>query len=250
MKRSYLIVLMSSIFFFTACEKEQSIQSNSEEEILLRNSDEISLERDILEAQMQWVSFTISGILLEDDQNVFRNQFQAISESEDRTIFLSELLEDEVFSDRFSLLSEFYFLDDTDIDAGNATRPTNKPPKPPVGIPSDEVQYTFFIDAVQEFDCIEVYLPNILDFEADPLKILSSAHPLTNDDDNTAYLNHIKQNEREAVLNVDITKVMNDFGDQNIILVRPISSRNTTTLSSCDYSQFEVNEFSEFLDGE
>ncbi len=250
MKKTNLILILIAMLIFAACENNLDVitdtTNSDEEKISLRN-----LEDDILQAQLQWTSFVISGMLLEDDEVLFRDQFQVISESEG-TILLSDLFADEIFTNRFAELIAFYFLDDPDTNANNATRPKNKPPKPPLGHPTEDGHLSILLNSIQSNECVEIYLPNALDFGKESLQILSTAHPLNNDDINDAYMNEILFRNMD-VFDVDIIDAINDFVGKNIniIVARPVIPDYTVTPGSdCDYSQFEVDDFTEFLNGE
>ncbi len=248
MNKINLALFTGALLLFFACDNtmHDNTVEDKNQSIALR-----SPVGPVLYADLQWVSFIISGMLLEDESDSFRSQFKRISESSG-TVPLSELFDDPKFDSRFSELAYFYFEEEAGIDINGAIAPKNKPAKPPRGIVNEGIQATLFLAAVKSYDCTEIYFPEEITFNNLSWAITSTGHPLNTDLTNEGYLWKLSLNQG-GFLNVLYVNVDNDYVDENgnIIVARLM---NTITANLSDDCGFLSNnsdiDFTVFLNQE
>ena len=259
MKKINLILLAGILFTILACNKvdnEVSEQSNTEN-ISLRDD---TSPNPILYADYQWISYIIAGMLYEDVDDKYRSQFIEISETTG-VVRLNTLLENPEFYSDFASLAYFYFAEESNAQTGGddvrALTPTNKPPRPPRGIAGDINENAYvdlFLNEISNYDCSEIYLPKVLNFDDRDWTITSTAHPLDTDSTSDGYkwmeLVSGKGEEKVEVSNV----LVNDEyveDNYNIIVTRPTPTTGPTIPSFAEDCRFRNNhsevDFSQFL---
>jgi len=250
MYKTNIILFAILLFIFSSCN------NTLDENTMIYNNQNIEQRSQvdpILCADLQWTAYIIAGMLYEDEDDLFRSEFIDYSES-GGTVYLSTLFENPDFNSRFTELTFFYFEEESGIGIDKATRPTNKPAKPPRGIiDGDEVQANFFLTAVKSYDCTEIYFPKELDFDNAILSITSTAHPLNTALNNEGYkweLNTGVKGDYIDVMNVDVDNEYVDDND-NVIVARPVPPLfpvPSQTLGDCGFlSKNNSVDFTIFL---
>ena len=119
-------------------------------------------------------------------------------------------------------------------------------PQGPEGDPSEIIQE--FIDYLTVENCVELFMPNGLNSVLMIYPIITTAHPLNSDTENTGYLRHTSMVllDKPPVLTMteEIT-VDQEYVDTGavVIIARPFKEDTVT----CNYSEYGTLDFTEFL---
>ena len=206
-------------------------------------------EAQILENNMQWVSFIVAEILYDDEQNLYRDGFVDALDNNQNIIKLNDLIGEQPlflgFITEFERLFLSYYDDIHPYSLCSNGRP-NASEDSPYHMASNLIdpfkEYRVFL---LDENCIELYFPNELLFDSGnptspgyvELSITSTAHPLVDDAEaNVGY------RRSDCIFDIysevdEIPKVDNLFAQDydNIIVARPFIS------SKCKYSEYNFN---------
>ncbi len=243
-----------AVFYSCSTDSNLAFTHNnySDAEIKSRSSVSKSFFDWQLEETMQWVSFIIARMLIEDEDDLYRSDFLAVSQV-DGTLSLDELMDNPEFEERFSELAYIYLNADCDQIILNIDHPLhehNKPPRPAGGGGNEDFLNCLvapsFLEKIKN-ECLEIYMPEVLNFDGD-FEVTSTSHPLTNDDDNEGYQWSSTSSLTTSMFFVtEWVKVDNNYliENDNIIVVRPFNRK-----PKCDYSEYGVKDFTKFLNEE
>ncbi len=228
----YTICFIFVILSFSCGIENHDISSNEIENILKRTA--IYTE---FETKMQWASY-LAAMVLEINEEA-RNEFSGLINGQNKTISVKDIFSDQTiassiapaFRDQFIIFLSYYSL-----FVCEPGKPENVP-KPP-STSQDPTCIQYFLDYIIKDNCIEFYFPNELDLSP-VLPISTTAHPLTQADNNYGFLRYEKFPGITSVMEKDIdpTYLIN----KDIIVARPVDG------GECDYSDLGINDFTLFL---
>lgn len=201
-----------------------------------------NLASDPFEDQLQWVSFITANVILNKPDA--REEFIAqIGRVDPDVVKLEDILVDRsAFETAFK--QQFLFYNGiTDDRCSGGTKDPKGNPKPPGaigGCPEDSCLsnlYEEYIEYLIEQNCIEIYIPN--GYTMTTIMIHSTAHPLTNDGFNEAYIVP-EQCDGEFIISPFNINSLN-----NVLIARPYRGND----AACSYSEYShITNFTDFLD--
>ena len=252
------LLFLALIFCSQSCEKESIKEDNTSLELIkyepltnINSKSNKSVNIISLEDKMQWLSFMIAKVLLNDADTRQAVQTELDNSAGSSAIPLSNLIRESLtmqpnpdFNDEFR--TEFYYQ----YNNPACGRPGSHRPKPiidPGGWPPPppESPYPIYDSYVNDLllnNCFEVYFPNgitylqIIGSNSGPNYTISTAHPLNQDSSNIGY--RIEGNCRGT--NVDV----NNSTMGIVVVVRPYEDGTYV----CDYDKYDVNDFTGFLE--
>jgi hypothetical protein len=199
----------------------------------------------MFERQLHWFSYIAAEVLLTDSDARQEMAFYLGNSSTDSIkaedlIGVNSIPAFNSFSHAFYATTLYYLSGPGWPGAGDP-----KPRVPPAqgGFPNASPPWTTaFYQALLETNCVELYLPNGVDF-SNGFDLTSSAHPLTNGPCNEGYfvINGLGGVVTSSI--IDLTQGYVNTHD-NVLIARPFRS----VPSDCYYFEYNGIDFEDFMD--
>jgi hypothetical protein len=248
MKHFFKIIIAFTVVFFSSCEAEDNLSSNSielEEQAVTNIEQRTTVNTDLLENEMQWVSYLLVQTLQKESNRLSREYLQNLPQSNNANILvkLEDLLENSNFRRDFEVEFYYYYLYDSEdflCNNGVPGRPRGNPTpasRPDVDGRIAYSAFDLYLISITQDDCFEVLLPN--GYNTSEARMISTAHPLNTD----------LYNQGFDVLNNCDTNVtnVNTLYTNNVLIVRPFVLESNLGSQNCDYSQYGNLDFTHFF---
>jgi hypothetical protein len=247
MKKVLKPLFPALLFIFFACETDtQELEFDSKtldnnrlvEKSAKDGSKTDAKELETMQNIMQWTSYLIAEVLLDDKNLNSENEFIAaltdIPGSSAKLVNIDYLFSD-LNSDFVTTFGDVLYTYESNgweelSDEGCGRPRGGEPIPPPTGGTST---FLAFVNTITNDYCLEIYLP--LGYDANEDEITSSAHPLTTSFKNDCFIH--------AGCDIDLTiHPFNLYSYDNPIVVRPYIDAT----DSCVYSSLNI-DFTSFL---
>ena len=247
MKHFFKIIIVFIVVFFSSCEAEDNLSSNSielEEQASTNIEQRTTVNTDLLENKMQWISYLLVQTLQKDSNRQSREYLQNLPQSNNLSILvkLENLLENSKFRRDFEVEFYYYLYDSEDFLCNNGVpgRPRGNPTPPSRPDVNGRIAYSAFdlyLISITQHDCFEVLLPN--GYNTSEVRMISTAHPMNTDLYNQGF---------DILSNCDTNFTnVNTLYTNNVLIVRPIVLESNLGSSNCNYYQYSNLDFTQFF---
>ncbi|CAL2083734.1 hypothetical protein [Tenacibaculum sp. 190524A05c] len=256
MKKIYITFLVLITVFISCNQEEDFIESSikKEENFFRANAKSVKSGGsfaanyiDPLESKLHWASFLVIQTLLKHQETRagFLTVYNGLLQN-NKVIKLEQLLDFNnpdltLFIQKFEI--EFLYYRENPPCIERPEGDVQPETEGPTGNPHQAVNFfDLYVNYLLEDDCIEIYMPNGINFEAEQgsiLTMISSAHPLTNASSNEAIQSNGHCSDTEFIMLDE-----NTLG--NVIIARPY--RPQGIYKKCTYSNYSsIEDFTDFL---
>ncbi|PQB03571.1 hypothetical protein [Aureitalea marina] len=249
---TFLIISCSKDSEFIEAEQDQNFQleipaselSNSIDE---NSSNRFGLQAPPLESYMQVTAYITAKTLMYDgDQSAAQNQFTTALGS-GNVVNVSDLIGKSADGTAFKTSFVQHLTSYFDGTGPCESCPGGEEEEPPLTgngrfAQLTEVLVANFIDYVTEDNCVELFVPNPLNYSLG--QITSVAHPMTTSTWNKGYERYDIAIEGLISKQVNVVNQLYVNHNNNMIIARPFT---TTSPASCAYTDYSHIDFTQFL---